>query len=81
LGERRRASSSRHRLKTLRSTLSLCAPRRKNQQLAYRPSNVGYMAARTAPSSVIDNWAAAWKVRRHWEEQTERRKAQGKPVY
>jgi uncharacterized phage protein gp47/JayE len=39
------------------------------------------MAARTAPSSVIDNWAAAWKVRRHWEEQTERRKAQGKPVY
>ncbi|RYG46094.1 hypothetical protein EON67_09915 [archaeon] len=30
---------------------------------------------------VVDNWAAAWKVRRHWEDVTEQRKAAGKVIY
>ncbi len=33
------------------------------------------------PSTVIDNWSAAWKVRRHFEEVTEARKAAGKVTY
>ena len=27
-----------------------------------RPTNLGYLSARLYPSTVIDNWAAAWKV-------------------
>ena len=46
-----------------------------------RPSNMGCMSLRTAPSATLDNWAAAWKVRRYWEDQTERRKAAGKVIY
>jgi hypothetical protein len=33
------------------------------------------------PSPVIDNWAAAMKVREYYEEQVEKRKAAGKPIY
>ena len=42
---------------------------------------MGYVGARTFPAATIDNWAAAYKVREHFEEQTERRKAAGKPIY
>jgi hypothetical protein len=30
---------------------------------------------------VIDNWSSAWKVRRHYEEMNEKRRAQGKPTF
>lgn len=33
------------------------------------------------PSTVIDNWSAAWKVRRHWEDVTLQRASQGKVTY
>jgi len=36
---------------------------------------------RLFPNFVVDNWSAAWKVRRHFEDQTELRKARGLPVY
>ena len=54
---------------------------RKEFKRSLRPSNLGHMSMRTAPSATLDNWAAAWKVRRHWEEQTEIRKAAGKVIY
>lgn len=54
---------------------------RKIYKRYYHYANMGYVRIRTYPSTVIDNWSAAWKLRRHWEEQTERRKAAGKPVY
>jgi hypothetical protein len=42
---------------------------------------MGYLSARIYPSTTIDSWYAAWKVRHFWEEQTERRKSTGKVVY
>lgn len=54
---------------------------RKTYKRYYHYANMGYVRARAYPSTVIDNWSAAWKVRRHWEEQTERRKAAGKTIY
>lgn len=47
----------------------------------HRHTNLGYLSGRLYPSTQIDSWAAAWKVRHFWEEQTERRKAAGKTVY
>lgn len=50
-------------------------------QTQWAPTNVGFQGHRLFPGIVIDNWSAAWKVRRHFEDQTELRKAAGKPVY
>jgi hypothetical protein len=47
----------------------------------WRPANVGTAGYRTQPTGVVDNWEAAWKIRRHWEEETEKRKAAGKTIY
>jgi len=47
----------------------------------WAPTNAGFQGHRRFPNMVIENWAAAWKVRRHYEDQTELRKAQGKAVY
>jgi hypothetical protein len=63
---------------TTTSCLLFC---RKTQEKVWQPANVGFLGARKYPNIVIDNWSAAWKVRRHWEEQTELRKVAGKPVY
>ena len=57
------------------------SPRSNVESLKRRPTNMGYVGARTFPAATIDNWAAAYKVREHFEEQTERRKAAGKPIY
>lgn len=46
----------------------------------WAPTNVAFQGHKY-PSTVIDNWAAAWKVRRHYEEQSELRKAAGKTTY
>ncbi len=54
---------------------------RKNFSQPWRPANVGTSGYRTQPSGVVDNWEAAWKIRRHWEEETEKRKAAGKTIY
>ncbi len=40
-----------------------------------------YTGHRRYPSIVIDNWSAAWKVRRHFEETTELRKQAGKAIF
>lgn len=57
------------------------APCRKQYVVPRRPTNMGYLSARIYPSTTLDSWYAAWKVRHFWEEQTERRKAAGKVVY
>lgn len=44
-------------------------------------SNATYGAGVAHPHPGVDSWEAAWKVRRHWEEVTEKRKALGKPTY
>lgn len=43
-------------------------------------SNVAFMGHKY-PSTAIDNWSAAHKLRRHFEERTEARKAAGKPTF
>jgi hypothetical protein len=53
----------------------------KSEGKQWKPANVGTSGYRSQPSGAVDNWAAAWKLRRHWEEETEKRKAAGKPVY
>jgi hypothetical protein len=57
-------------------------PRSKNPDrfASWTPTNVGHPHTR-APSLAVDNWSAAWKVRRHWEDMTELRKAAGKTIY
>jgi hypothetical protein len=44
-------------------------------------TNPNAQGHRLFPNFVVENWSAAWKVRRHFEEQTELRKARGLPVY
>lgn len=53
----------------------------KSYKPMWRPASYAYSMHRTHPGAVVDNWSAAWKVRRFWEEQTERRKAAGKVIY
>jgi hypothetical protein len=55
--------------------------RRKSRTALWSPTNVGYQGHRRFPNLAIDNWSAAWKVRREFEDRTELRKAQGKPIY
>ncbi len=43
-------------------------------------SNVAFMGHKY-PSTAIDNWSAAHKLRRHFEDRTEARKAAGKPTF
>lgn len=47
----------------------------------WEPTNLSYTGHRRYPSIVMDNWAAAWKARRHFEDVTEARKAAGKTIY
>lgn len=46
----------------------------------WRHTNLAFQG-HSYPCTVIDNWSAAWKVRAHYEEQTELRRAAGKPTY
>jgi hypothetical protein len=57
------------------------AKKEKREAATWSPTNVGFQGHRRYPNIVIENWAAAWKVRRHFEDQTELRKAKGLPVY
>jgi hypothetical protein len=59
---------------------SLCV-RRKTKTVLWEPTNMPYTGHRRYPSIVIDNWSAAWKVRRHFEETTELRKQAGKAIF
>ena len=54
---------------------------KKARGALWAPTNVGFQGHRRFPNIVIENWSAAWKVRRHFEEQTVLRQAQGKVVY
>ena len=54
---------------------------RKNFGAAWKPANRATQGARSEPSGAMDNWAAAWKLRRAYEDATEARKAAGKTVY
>lgn len=47
----------------------------------WAPASLGLVSTRAYPNIVIDNWAAAFKVRAHYEEVSERRRAAGKPVF
>lgn len=89
---RNRARRRRFRASSRISTLSLPplrvfppprAPprRRKYYTKPWLPANLATPGYRSEPSGAMDNWAAAWKLRRYWEEQTEKRKAAGKTVY
>ncbi len=56
------------------------AARSKRTDRQWTPSNVAFMGHKY-PSTAIDNWAAAHKFRRHWEDRTEQRKAAGKTTF
>ena len=57
------------------------AKKSRAEQTRWSPTNVGFQGPRLFPSFTVENWSGAWKVRRHFEEQTELRKARGLPVY
>ena len=52
-----------------------------DERKIYIPGAMPSLFERTFPNAVIDNWDAAFKIRRHYEEVTMKRIAQGKKVY